>query len=46
MVNFEKLYTLNLGLKILKKFFNNTISNLIDNLKITDKIYIKGLEQY
>lgn len=34
------------GLKVLKKFFSNQIERLIDSLKITDKIYIKGLEKY
>lgn len=34
------------GLKVLKKFFSNQIDQLIDNLIITDKIQIKGLEQF
>ncbi|EAR87513.2 hypothetical protein TTHERM_00069200 (macronuclear) [Tetrahymena thermophila SB210] len=34
------------GLKVLNKFFHNNLEELVSNLKITDKIYIKGLEKY
>ena len=34
------------GLKILNRFFNNSIDALLNNIKIVDKIYIKGLEKY
>lgn len=33
-------------MRVLKEFFDNNIDQLLDNLKITDKIYIKGLEKF
>ncbi|KRX07287.1 hypothetical protein PPERSA_06902 [Pseudocohnilembus persalinus] len=34
------------GMKVVQQFFDGSVERLIDNLKITDKIYIKGLEKY
>ncbi len=34
------------GLKIINSYFNNDVDKLIDALKITDKIFIKGLEKF